>query len=64
MDHVGDEQCIAHIIRALDDPVLRGRKMAQHALECAKCKQSPHSAEAVQHALAHHSAQRAAEHGG
>ena len=64
MDHVGDERCLEHIIRALDDPVPRVRKMAQHALECEKCKQSPRVAEAAQRALARHSAQRPAEHGG
>jgi HEAT repeat protein len=57
MDHVGDEQCIEPIIRALDDPVPRVRKMAKHALECEKCKQSPLVAEAARRALAQHTAQ-------
>ena len=60
MDHVGDEACLEHIVRALDDPVPRVRKMARHALECDKCKQSPLAVEAARSALARHLAQREA----
>jgi HEAT repeat protein len=61
MDHVGDEQCIGHIVRALDDPVPRVRKMAKHALECERCKQSPLVVDAGRRALAGYVAHGAAE---
>lgn len=52
LDHVGDERCFEQIIPALDDPVPRVRKMAEHALECERCKQSPEMVEAARRARA------------
>jgi HEAT repeat protein len=59
MDHVGDEPCFEHIIRALDDPVPRVRAMALHALECERCKQSPAMVDAARAILARQVALRA-----
>ncbi len=56
MDHVGDEPCFEHILRALDDPVPRVRAMALHALECERCKQSPAMVEAARSILARQAA--------
>jgi hypothetical protein len=56
MDHVGDEPCFEHILRALDDPVPRVRVMALHALECERCKQSPAMVEAARSILAQQAA--------
>ena len=37
-DHTGDERAWPHVTAALEDPEPRVRAMAQHALECEKCK--------------------------
>ena len=57
-DHVADERCVPHIIKALDDPIPRVARHAQHALECEICKQSPAAALAVREALAQRETQQ------
>ena len=59
-DHIGDERCVPHILPLLEDPVPRVRKHALHTLECEACKQSPAAVQAIQVALARHTAQNAA----
>lgn len=38
LDHVGDQQALAALTDALDDPVPKVRRNAAHALGCAACK--------------------------
>lgn len=56
MDHVGDERCFPHILRAFDDEEPKVRALARHAMECDKCKTSPAMAEAAREVLRRHEA--------
>jgi HEAT repeat protein len=40
LDHLADDDCVAAMITATNDPVPRVRRMAVHALGCQGCKSS------------------------
>jgi HEAT repeat protein len=51
MDHLGDDQCVEPLTRALRDPVSRVRSAAVHAIACQRCKASPLQTDVVAHLI-------------